>query len=253
MALSDRLHALGQYLRQCEGEASFPELRRDQFRILCQNFDQQLSSLELVDATTLVGHIQGMPWLPEQRQQLIETIHSRIRASATACSRGGRVILQNFTAFMHYLRSSDWERILDPSQQGLVLTLHLREILRHLAKLTLKHPTEDTWASLTTLLLIHDQARYADPLQLRASYLAVKAQGKLVLNNLPKDEERIQRFPPLTVLPPDPHTLDRRLLDDVFGPGGFPAPVPHQIDVSRLVEIAVSVAKRSPAIIFSTG
>lgn len=245
MSLSDRLHALGQYLRQCQNESSFAQLRIDQFRILIQNFDQQIANIDLEAATTLVGHVQAMPWTAEQRRELIEKIHAKIRACTTARTTSGRVALQNFTAFMHYLRSSDWDRILDPSQQSLVLSLHLREILRHLSKLTLKHPSEDTWAALTTLLCIHDQARYADPHQLRASYLAVKAQGKIVLQNLAKDGGSSSRFAPLTVLPADPGTVDRGLMDAAFGPNGFPAAVPQQIDVSRLVEVAISVPQRN--------
>lgn len=172
LRLSDRLHALGQYLRQCQNELSFAQLRIDQFRILTQNFEQQIANIDLEAATTLVGHVQAMPRTAGQRRELIDKIHAKRKASTTACTPIGRVALQNFTALMRYLRSSDWARILDPSQQSLVLSLRLREILRRLSKLTLKRPSEDTWAALTTLLCIRDQARYADPHQLRASYLA---------------------------------------------------------------------------------
>lgn len=120
---------------------------------------------------------------------------------------------------------------MDPTLQSQSLSLHLTELVTHLSKLTLRSASEETWGVLTALLLLHGEARFDDPIQLRSSFLSTKTQGKAVLNRL----KRVELLAPMIrVLPADPNLLDRELFHKVFGDHG-PAPVPPQINMQTFL------------------
>jgi hypothetical protein len=230
MRLQERLQALTQYLKQCERENDFDQLRAQQFTSLLENVRGQVTKLEFIEGAEVVSLLQGMPWTMDQRKDLITEVQSKVLAKEQTAAVTGRLPMQDFTSFCHYLRQEDWDRLCDPSLQSQALHVHLREIMEHLGKLTLRCPSEDTYGMLTTVLLMHDQGRFSDPIALRSVYLSVKAQAKAVLAKLKKEH---LLGPIIRVLPSDPKALDPTLFRAVFG-GMGPAAIPTHVNLDTL-------------------
>ena len=229
--LKPRLEALAVYLKQCENEGNFDELRKQQFEVLLNSCETQLSAVSFADGAEYVAILKSMSWSEEQRTSLVKVVQDKVLAGQQQHAVAGRQFGQDFTSLLHYLRAEDWKRLMDPTLQSQSLSVHLTEIVTHLSKLTLRSASEETWGVLTALLLLHDEARFDDPIQLRSSFLSTKTQGKAVLNRLKKEE---LLAPMIRVLPADPNVLDRELFHKVFGDQG-PAPVPAQINMQTFL------------------
>lgn len=96
----------------------------------------------------------------------------------------------------------------------------------------LRHPSEETFSMITTLLLICDQTRFYDAIGLRSAYLSTKTQARAVLAALKKAEVQ----PPLGLLqelPLDPKELDSGRKMQSFG-DQEPAPLPPNIKMDTL-------------------
>lgn len=139
-------------------------------------------------------------------------------------------------------KEEDWNRLLDASLQKQVLCLHLREIVEHLFKLTLRHPSEDVLAMLTVLLLFHDQGRFMDGPSLRSSYLSAKTQFKTYMDALKKSDTN--ELPLLGSLPADPKTLPEEYRRQAFGEEGRPAALPACVKYDQFVCLAQLVPQR---------
>lgn len=110
--------------------------------------------------------------------------------------------------------------------------------------LGLRHPDEETYGMLTTLLLITDQARFQDPVALRSAYLATKSQAKAILNVLKKAELQPD-FGFLQVLPLKPHELEEGRLQQVFGDKKAPATMPSTVKLEQLQLLKGMIPLRS--------
>ena len=229
--LKSRLEALAVYLKQCENESNFNDLRKQQFDLLLSSLETQLVALDFSDGSDYVATLRSMPWSEEQRSSLVKVVQDKVLSGQQQVPVTNRQFGQDFTSLLHYLRAEDWSRLMDPTLKSQSLSLHLTELMTHLSKLTLRSPTEETWGVLTALLLLHEESRFDDPIQLRSSFLSTKTQGRSVLNRLKKEE---LLGPMVRVLPADPNVLDKGLFHKVFGDKG-PAPVPEKINMQTFL------------------
>ena len=227
--LKPRLEALAVYLKQCENEGNFADLRKQQFDLLLSSLETQLAALSFSDGADYVAILRSMSWSEEQRTSLVKVVQDKVLAGQQQVPVGGRQFSQDFTSLLHYLRAEDWRRLMDPTLQSQSLSLHLTELVTHLRKLTLRSASEETWGVLTALLLLHGEARFDDPIQLRSSFLSTKTQGKLE-----PSQEGGAACSHDSSTPADPNLLDRELFHKVFGDHG-PAPVPPQINMQTFL------------------
>ena len=114
--------------------------------------------------------------------------------------------------------------------------------LRYL--LGLRHPDEEAYGMLTTLLLMTDQARFQDPIALRSAYLATKSQAKAILNVLRKAEVQPD-FGFLQGLPLNPQELEEGRLQQAFGDRKAPATMPSTVKLEQLQLLKSMIPLRS--------
>lgn len=155
-----------------------------------------------------------------------------------------RVILQHWKFFPEFLKDGHWVRLTNPGLQSQALTVHLKLLMEHLYKLGLRAPNEETFAMITTLLLLTDQGRFSDGISLRSAYLSCKTQAGHWLNIL-KNQKTQPAHPMMQELPKSFADLDPERMKDVFGEGCHPAPLPQGLTMETLLHLCSLVPQRS--------
>lgn len=240
-----RMKALDTYLESCKDLPNFSEVLENQCVQVVKEV-KGLSSLALDEAAPLLALLQqNVLWPTAMKETISRAIQAKVQESMQIQHRGmkERASLQDFTWFPVYLSQSDWNAVLDDT---LSLGQRCSVIMNRLCKLGLKYPSEDTYAMVTTVLLIRDQLIFSDGLQLRSNYLSVKGLMKAHLNSLKcTGTQTSEAGDYLVQLPPTPATLDSALRSQAFGDSESPASLPDGITMENLQQNMLLVPQRS--------
>jgi hypothetical protein len=190
----DRMKALETYLQSCKDLPNFTEILEQQAVMLVKEI-RNLGKLDLQEGAPLLALVQqNTLWTKDLKETIAKSIQHKVQESmqkqgtvTTRCQ------LQNFTYFPIYLTQEDWDCVLNPSKP---VAVKIHTVLERLFRLGLKAPSEDTQAMLTVCMLLTDQSRLFDNLQLRSAYLAVKQLVKQFLKAR-KDSDSGDFFPDL--------------------------------------------------------
>lgn len=234
----DRLKGVVNFLQQCRGADDFDAIQKRQYDILLQDLEQvrQMNHDEAAEALSLLKDID---FTADMRSGLEKIVQEKV-----GFVQSGRVILQQWKYFPEFLKDSLWLRLTNPGYQSQALTVHLKLLVEHLYKLGLRAPNEETFAMLTTVLLLTDQGRFTDMVSLRSAYLSAKSQARQWLDVMKKQKEQ-PRCCKLQDLPKTPSDLDPERLRDVFGEGNLPAPLPAGVEMETLLHLCSLVPQRS--------
>lgn len=205
----DRLKGVVNFLQQCRGADDFDAIQKRQYDILLQDLEQvrQMNHDEAAEALSLLKDID---FTADMRSGLEKIVQEKV-----GFVQSGRVILQQWKYFPEFLKDSLWLRLTNPGYQSQALTVHLKLLVEHLYKLGLRAPNEETFAMLTTVLLLTDQGRFTDMVSLRSAYLSAKSQARQWLDVMKKQKEQ-PRCCKLQDLPKTPSDLDPERLRDVL-------------------------------------
>ena len=240
-----RMKALETYLESCKDLPNFSEVLETQCVQVVKEI-KALSKLPLDEAAPLLALLQqNNLWPLAMKETISGAIQAKVQESMQLQHRGmkDRASLQDFTWFPVYLTQSDWKSILDDTWN---LGQRCSVIMNRLCKLGLKWPSEDTYAMVTTVLLIRDQLIFSDGIQLRSNYLNVKGLVKAHLNSVKgSGTQDSEAGDCLHQLPPTPATVDSTLMRHAFSDKESPAPLPDGITMENLHKNMLLVPQRS--------
>ena len=112
--LKPRLEALAVYLKQCENEGNFADLRKQQFDLLLSSLETQLAALSFSDGADYVAILRSMSWSEEQRTSLVKLVQDKVLAGQQQVPVGGRQFSQDFTSLLHKFPSRRLEETHGP-------------------------------------------------------------------------------------------------------------------------------------------
>ena len=186
----ERLKALDNYLQECKELPNFLDILEQQSVQLVKEI-RELQKLELEAAAPLIALVQqNALWTPPLRETICQAIHEKVLKSMEGRTVKDRASLQNYMFVPQYLTQGDWDTLMSSSNIG----LKSNTVMERCFRLGLRNPTEDTYATVTVLLLLRDQDRFMDPLQLRSSYLTTKQLCKDFLERKKKEPRRREKF-----------------------------------------------------------
>ena len=234
----DRLKGVVKFLQQCRGAEDFESIQKKQYDVLLQELEQvrQMNHDEAAEALSLLKDID---FTADMRSCLGKIVQEKV-----GFVQSGRVVLQQWKFFPEFLKDSLWLRLMNPGLQSQALTVQLKLLVEHLYKLGLRAPNEETFAMLTTVLLLTDQGRFSDMVSLRSAYLSTKSQARQWLDVMKKQKEQ-PHCSRLQDLPKNPQELEPERLREVFGEGGLPASLPTGVDMETLLHLCTLVPQRS--------
>lgn len=234
----DRLKGVVKFLEQCRGAHDFETIQKKQYDVLLQELEQvrQMNHEEAAEALSL---LKTVDFTADMRSCLEKIVQEKV-----GFVQSGRVVLQQWKYFPEFLKDSLWLRLTNPGLQSQALTVHLRLLVEHLYKLGLRAPNEETFAMLTTVLLLTDQGRFTDTVSLRSAYLSTKSQARQWLEVMKKQKEQ-PHCSRLQDLPKAPSDLDPERLRHVFGEGALPASLPTGVNMETLLHLCSLVPQRS--------
>ena len=235
----DRMKALETYLQSCKDLPNFTEILEQQALMLVKEI-RNLGKLDLQEGAPLLALVQqNTLWTKDLKETIAKSIQHKVQESmqkqgtvTTRCQ------LQNFTYFPIYLTQEDWDCVLNPSKP---VAVKIHTVLERLFRLGLKAPSEDTQAMLTVCMLLTDQSRLFDNLQLRSAYLAVKQLVKQFLKAR-KDSDSGDFFPDL---PACSKAIEDERRGNGYGDGEQPADLPSGITMEFLFQWMSVVPQRS--------
>ena len=110
--------------------------------------------------STLLQKLASAPWIPEHLAELVEklqdciatAVHVLERTTSSSEVNGDKG--QDFTSFMHFLTSSQWERLQETASMEDPLTACQEELCACLENLRLRNPSEFTCRSYATIALL---------------------------------------------------------------------------------------------------
>lgn len=229
-----RLQALDAFLASLKDAPNFQTIAQEQCVQVCREISE-LQELDMTEGTTLLVMIQqNTHWTPEHRNLLRTAVQNKV-ASTMARTSGPRSQQQDFQSFPLYLTRADWGFVMDEHSH---ILQKVERIMSRLYLLTLRSPSEETMGMVTTCVLLNDVQRFADGIQLRASYLQTKTMIRAFLKKK-KDAANgndTVSGTPMLVLPADPEALPLPLRQQVFGDGS-PGPLPQGIAMGNLMEL----------------
>ena len=234
----DRLKGVGKFLQQCRGADDFSAIQKTQHTALLQELGQ-LRQASHEECASMISLLKEMDLTEEMKDALVKLVQEK-----AGFNQSTRVILQQWKFFPEFLKEGHWLRLTNPGLQSQALTVHLKLLMEHLYKLGLRAPSEDTFAMITTLLLLTDQGRFSDSISLRSAYLSCKSQARHWLQIL-KHQKTQPNHPRLQELPKSAADLDPERLKDVFGEGCGAAPLPDQLTMETLLHLCSLVPQRS--------
>ncbi|CAK9062776.1 unnamed protein product [Durusdinium trenchii] len=244
----ERLRALESYLDECKSLSNFNEILEKQCAQVVREVNE-LSKLEMGEAAPLLAMVQqNKLWTKEMQDTICQALTDKVEQSLGRNVLSARSNLQDFVHCPLYLTEADWAVVLG---DGNVAEKN-QCLMERLYKLGLRNPTEDTYAMLTTLLLLKEPHRFNDFVQLRSSYLAVKNLVKSFLKNQGKSAQGATQNLPNRLPPTVSAYLQEEVKNDVYGPGGGPAPLPNGVSMLNLTQLMQTVPERSTRSTIST-
>ena len=235
----DRLKALDNYLEQCKELPNFAEILEQQSVQLVKEI-REVPKLELEAAAPLIALVQqNVLWTAPLKETICQAIHEKVQQSMVGKLVKDRVNLQNYIYFPHYLTQGEWDTLMSSSNFG----LKINTLMERCYRLGLRNPTEDTYAMLTTVLLLRDQDRFMDPLQLRSSYLTTKQMAKAFLGHKQK-AGTTQGLEMHQYLPPCPKSLESARWTCAFGESKPAAKFPDGVSMEYLQSLMALVPER---------
>ena len=228
-----RMTALETYLKSCAHLANFGEIPEQQAVQMVKEMEQ-LPKLEFEEGAPLLAMVQqNSLWTPALKETISHAIHHQVRQ--TMSSKGlvsNRQPLQQFTWCPLYLTKADWDIMLDKRQ---AVAQKCNVLCERLWKLGMRAPNEDTYAMITVLMLLTETQRFADAVQLRSSYIAVKGLVKGFLKPRLKDDNGKSWY---RDLPPCPDALDDQRRLAAFGDSEKLAALPECYTMEFLQQCA---------------
>ena len=230
----DRLKGVVRFLEQCRGAHDFETIQKKQYDVLLQELEQvrEMNHEEAAEALSLLKTVDVTADLRSCLEKIVQ--------EKVGFVQSGRAVLQQWTYFPEFLKDSLWLRLTNPGLQSQALTVHLKLLVEHLYKLGLRAPNEETFAMLTTVLLLTDQGRFTDMVGLRSAYLSTKSQARQWLDVLKKQKEQ-PHCSRLQDLPKAPSDLYPERLRRVFGEGALPASL---VNMETLLHLCSLVPQR---------
>ena len=240
----DRMKALDTYLSSCRDLENFSSIVEGQCKELSKeiseikelNFDQGAPLLAMVQ--------QSQVWTKTMKNQLATLIHQKVAATMQnrIVKEGNRAQLQDFSWFPVYLSACDWKTVLDEkTNSGYKISI----LVDRTFKLGLKHPSEDTCAMITSVLLLNEPQMFHNSLQLRNAYVSFKTMFKDRLKIKRDSRKPDCHIEGMKDLPPTPDQLTAEQKKLVYGDGGPAQEMPYTME--RLREMMQIVPQRGNA------
>ena len=191
----------------------------------------QVYPLFVSEASPLVMQMETVSWPTDVKIRLLAAFDA-------ACDLRK---LQDYTAFVYYIKGVIWQAILS---QDINLRIQLQDGIRMMVGvLGLRNPTEGTVAALTAmqLLVVHgmDTASLLPARMKHAAFTMEKKKLKVVVKGLGKPARRFVTLPENVQ---DFRATDPRIYDRVFGTA--PPVYPLPIDLARFNALVDSIPQR---------
>jgi len=227
--LAGRMDCVAKLLRGAERSPDY--VVQSQAQSACLAALAGKTNLSGPDRIALAGRAGQISWATAEDRSLV------LEALSAAFPERHRSQMQDFEAVLNYLPTKLWSTLKGDGD----LLVKVRALLDHCVALGLRHPTEPTMATLTSLLLVCHEGveagRSLQPGYLRDALLRVKGAFKQRV----RDVAALEVF---TQLPPDVAEFQRdcpRLFSRAFAEG---PPLPCQAHIVDVTLVRSGIAMR---------
>ena len=240
----DRMKALDTYLSSCKDIENFPAILEGQCTQLLKEIGE-IKELNFEQGAPLLAMVQQSHfWTKTMKTQLSTVIHQKVTSTMQnrMVNTSGRAQLQDYSWFPAFLSACDWKTVLEEkTNSGYKVAI----LVDRTFKLGLRHPTEDTCAMVTSVLLLNEPQMFHNSLQLRNAYVSFKTMFKDRLKIKREARNPDAQIENMKDLPPTPDQLTAEQKKLVYGDGGPAQEMPYSME--RLREMMQIVPQRGNA------